>query len=173
MSWRVQEKGRHTGYRRYWAINDATKEDYYVSHSWFSEGDVFERRYYNHRWECTCGNAACAHIAIAKAWLAEERKAKKAAKKLADAQDREIALEVNRQIDARRKGPHVAKPPFEEMPTMPAEEHHVPADPRNCEYWREEPWAQWCTCEAACPHKLELVRCGLRSGKEIFGKVIV
>lgn len=172
MPWRVQLKKQHTGYRKYWVISDATQEDYYVSHSWFSEGDVFERKYYNHKWECTCGNADCAHIDIAKQWLADERKLKKAEQKRIDAEERDVAREVNRQIDARRKGPRVTKPPLTEMPTIPAEEHHVPADPHNCEYWREEEWAQWCRCQVNCPHKFELVRCGLRTGKEMFKMVI-
>lgn len=172
MSWRVQEIKKRTGLRKYDVTDTNTHDNFYVIHTWFSEGDMFERRYYNHRWECTCGNPDCAHVAIAKQWLADERKLKKAEQQRIDAEERDVAREVNRQIDARRKGPRVTKPPMVEMPTIPAEKHHIPANPRNCEYWREEEWAQWCRCQANCPHKFELVRCGLRAGKEMFRKVI-
>jgi len=175
MTWRVQEKGRHTGYRKYWCINDATQEDYYVTDRWHSDptNDPNVRIYSEHAWDCNCGAANCAHIAIVQQWKKDQKakdRAEKAAHELASGER-----------------PHATPEPFEEPPYNPihideaiAQARGIPyvpaqppADPKNCQYWQEESWAQWCgNRDVPCPHRFHMTGCKLRSGPGIYRKVI-
>ncbi|MCK9571165.1 hypothetical protein M0R72_19605 [Candidatus Pacearchaeota archaeon] len=172
-------KGKRTGQRNYnvWLKQGAyVHEDRSVRYSWHSRPteDPLRRTYSDQKWECSCGQPDCAHIDIVKAWLKDERakdRAERAANDIKCGRGPRAPPEPDNEPEPASIHIDEAIAKMRGIPYVPAQ---PPADPRNCEYWQEESWAQWCGFrDGACPHRYNMVCCRLRNGPGVYRKVLV